>query len=148
MSAATSGGGPPPSGTGQALLVAVAYPFAIWAWCFALLGTATRFLAGENRVIRYLSDSSYWIYLIHLPLVVALQVWVSQWPTGWEVKYPLILTIAIPILLASYQLFVRSTFLGAWLNGRRYGRASRAPAPAASMASDVASARGRSDDVN
>jgi peptidoglycan/LPS O-acetylase OafA/YrhL len=148
MSAATSGGGSLPAATGEALLVAAAYPLAIWAWCFALLGTATRFLAAENRVIRYLSDSSYWIYLVHLPLVVALQVWVSQWPLGWEVKYPLILAIAIPTLLASYQLFVRNTFLGAWLNGRRYGRASRSPAPDARLVSDVAPARGRSDDVN
>ena len=148
MSSVTSGGGQLPSATGEALLVAVAYPLAIWAWCFALLGTATRFLSAENRVIRYLSDSSYWIYLVHLPLVVALQVWVSQWPLGWEVKYPLILAIAIPILLASYQLFVRNTFLGAWLNGRRYGGASRAPTLGAGVAADVAGVRERRDDVN
>jgi len=148
MSAATSGSGPPPSAPNEALLIAAAYPLAIWAWCFALLGTATRFLSAENRVIRYLSDASYWIYLVHLPLVVALQVWVSQWPLGWEVKYPLILAIAIPILSASYQLLVRNTFLGAWLNGRRYGRAFRAPTADASMVSDAAPAPGRSDDVN
>jgi glucans biosynthesis protein C len=121
MSAVTSGGMVLPSAPGSQLLVAAAYPLAIWAWCFALLGTATRFLSVESKVIRYLSDSSYWIYLVHLPLVVALQVLVSQWALGWQVKYLLILTIAIPTLLASYQLLVRKTFLGAWLNGRRYG---------------------------
>ena len=115
-----------PAETGERLLAAAAYPLAIWAWCFALLGTATRFLSAENRVVRYLSDSSYWIYLVHLPVVVALQVWVSQWLLGWQVKYPLILAIAIPILLASYQLLVRNSFLGAWLNGRRHGGAATA----------------------
>lgn len=121
MSAVTSGAMALPPGTGEQLAVAAAYPLAIWAWCFALLGAATRFLSQENRAIRYLSDASYWIYLVHLPLVVALQVWVSQWPLGWELKYPLILAIAIPVLLASYHLLVRNTFLGAWLNGRRFG---------------------------
>jgi len=131
MSAVTSGGAVLSSAPGEALLAAAAYPLAIWAWCFALLGTATRFLAAENRVIRYLSDSSYWVYLVHLPLVVALQVWVSQWPLGWQVKYPLILAIAIPILLATYQLLVRDTFLGAWLNGSRASeRVTRNVAPA------------------
>lgn len=118
-----------PLGTGAELLVALAYPLAIWAWCFALFGTATRFLSGESRVIRYLSDASYWIYLVHLPLVVALQVLVSPWPLAWQVKYPLILATAIPILLVSYQLVVRNTWLGVWLNGRRF--AGGAPVPAA-----------------
>jgi peptidoglycan/LPS O-acetylase OafA/YrhL len=148
MSAVTSGGAALPSTTGAGLLVAAAYPLAIWAWCLALLGTATRFLSAENKVIRYLADSSYWIYLVHLPLVVALQVWVSQWPLAWQVKYPLILAIAIPILLASYQLLVRNTFLGAWLNGRRYGAVSRTPTADANLALDGAAAEGRRDDVN
>jgi peptidoglycan/LPS O-acetylase OafA/YrhL len=118
-----------PQGIGQEILVALAYPLAIWAWCFALFGTATRFLSGESRVIRYLSDASYWIYLVHLPLVVALQVLVSPWALAWQVKYPLILAIAIPILLGSYQLLVRNTWVGGWLNGRR--AAGRASVPAA-----------------
>jgi peptidoglycan/LPS O-acetylase OafA/YrhL len=145
MSAITSGGASLPTTTGGGLLVAAAYPLAIWAWCLALLGTATRFLSAGNKVIRYLADSSYWIYLVHLPLVVALQVWVSQWPLGWPVKYPLILAIAIPTLLASYELLVRNTFLGAWLNGRRYGRAHTGDV---GVALDGAAAEGRRDDVN
>jgi glucans biosynthesis protein C len=130
MSAVTSGGASlPPAAEG--ILVAAAYPLAIWAWCFALFGTATRFLSAESSVVRYLSDSSYWVYLVHLPVVVALQVWVSQWPLGWQLKYALILVIAVPILLASYQLLVRNTFLGAWLNGRRYpGAAADRPSEA------------------
>jgi peptidoglycan/LPS O-acetylase OafA/YrhL len=108
------------------ILVAIAHPVAIWAWCLALLGTATRFLSAESQVIRYLSDASYWIYLVHLPVVVALQVWVSTWSLGWQVKYPLILAIALPLLVASYQLLVRNTWLGAWLNGRHHGRAANA----------------------
>jgi peptidoglycan/LPS O-acetylase OafA/YrhL len=131
MSAVTSGGAALPAAPGEELFAAAAYPLAIWAWCFALLGAATRFLSAENQAIRYLSDSSYWIYLVHLPLVVALQVWVSQWPLAWQLKYPLILAIAIPILVASYQLLVRNTFLGAWLNGSRASeRVTRNAVPA------------------
>lgn len=133
MSAVTSGA-ELPSALGESSLNAAAYPLAIWAWCLALLGTATRFLSGENCVIRYLADSSYWIYLVHLPVVVALQVWVTQWPLAWQVKYPLIVAVAIPILVGSYQLLVRNTFLGAWLNGRRYGGAAGTRAADAELA--------------
>jgi peptidoglycan/LPS O-acetylase OafA/YrhL len=122
MSGVASGELSLPTAALPGLLIAMAYPVAIWAWCLALLATATRFLSTESPVIRYLSDASYWIYLIHLPIVVALQVWVSTWSLGWQVKYPLILAIAVPLLVASYQLLVRNTWIGAWLNGRRYGR--------------------------
>jgi peptidoglycan/LPS O-acetylase OafA/YrhL len=120
MSAAVRDPASLPTDVGATLLRAFAYPLAIWVWCLALIGTATRFLSEERAIVRYLSDSSYWIYLAHLPLVVALQVLVSPWSLPWQAKYPLVVVVAFAILLPSYQLFVRNTLLGAWLNGRRY----------------------------
>jgi hypothetical protein len=79
MSAATRNPAPLSGDAGASLLRAFAYPLATWSWCLALIGMATRFLSEERRVVRYLSDSSYWIYLAHLPLVVALQVLASPW---------------------------------------------------------------------
>jgi hypothetical protein len=111
-----------PATTSMRIVIAMAYPLAIWTSCLALLGAATRFVSGESRIVRYLSDSSYWIYVIHLPIVGAFQVLVSPWSIGWQWKYPLVLSLAIPLLLASYHWLVRGTWLGAWLNGRRYPR--------------------------
>ena len=122
MSAATRDPASLSMDASSSLLRAFAYPLASWAWCLALIGMATRFLSDEHALVRYLSDSSYWIYLAHLPLVVALQVLVSQWTLAWPLKYTLIVVVALAVLLLSYQLLVRSTFLGAWLNGRRYPR--------------------------
>ena len=76
----------------------------------------------SRTVRRYLADASYWIYLAHLPLVMALQVAMSrvQWP--WFVEFALTLAVAMALLLISYDLFVRNGFIGAWLNGRRKPR--------------------------
>jgi glucans biosynthesis protein C len=122
MSAATRDPASLSMDTGASLLRAFAYPLATWAWCLGLIGLASRFLSDERPIVRYISDSSYWIYLAHLPVVVALQVLVSPWAVPWQVKYPLIVAAALAILLPSYQWLVRTTFLGAWLNGRRYAR--------------------------
>ncbi|MFI4934795.1 MAG: hypothetical protein ACHP7N_09280 [Caulobacterales bacterium] len=46
-----------------------------------------------------------------------------DWP--WFVKFPAILTIAFPLMFASYQLMVRHSFIGAILNGRRQPRPAR-----------------------
>jgi peptidoglycan/LPS O-acetylase OafA/YrhL len=132
MSAATRDPASLSTDTGASLLRAFAYPLATWAWCLALIGLASRFLSDERPIVRYASDSSYWIYLAHLPVIVALQVLVSPWAVPWQVKYPLIVVVALVILVPSYQSLVRNTFLGAWLNGRRYGRERETPAENAS----------------
>ena len=54
-------------------VLAVTYPLAIWSWTFAVIGLALRFLSDQSPVRRYIADSSYWLYLIHLPIVLVLQ---------------------------------------------------------------------------
>ncbi len=98
---------------------AASYTFAIWAWTFATIGMALRFLSQHSPVRRYIADASYWIYLIHVPLLMALQVAVSQLAWPWWIKFPLILGVAFSLMFASYQFFVRYSFIGAILNGRR-----------------------------
>ena len=63
--------------------------------------------------------------LIHLPIVMALQVWMSKWALPAEVKYVAILGISIPLMLLSYEVMVRYTFLGGLLNGRKRARPRR-----------------------
>lgn len=104
-------------------LYALSYCCALWAWIFGITGMAVRFLNRESKLLRYLADSSYWLYLMHLPLMAALQVLVGRWPLHWAVKFPLVLGASLFILLLSYHLLVRNTLIGQILNGRRYGRA-------------------------
>jgi glucan biosynthesis protein C len=112
---------PEPQGQ-RKLLYAIIYSVGVWAWCFALVGIALKFFSGFSAARRYLADASYWIYLVHLPLVVALQVVMAKlsWPT--IVEFPLLLAIAFGLMLATYHLFVRFSFIGAILNGRRKER--------------------------
>jgi glucan biosynthesis protein C len=109
---------------------AVCYGVAIWAWTIAIVGAALRFCSTESPVRRYVADASYWIYLIHIPVVMALQTVVAQWPLPWFVKYTAVLLVAFPIMLVTYQWLVRYTFVGAILNGRRYRAAATAGAVA------------------
>jgi glucan biosynthesis protein C len=111
-------------------MYAVCYVVAIWAWTLAIVGAALRYFSNESPVRRYVADASYWIYLIHVPLVMALQTLVAPWSLPWFVKYAAILLVAFPIMLVTYQWLVRYTFLGAILNGRRYRAAATAGAVA------------------
>lgn len=118
-----------PGVTQHAYAHAYAFGVAIWGWTLGLTGAALRFLSGYSAVRRYIADASYWVYLAHLPLVAALQVWLGQWPLHWGVKYPLILAVSFAVLFASYELLVRHTVIGSVLNGRKIPRRSPEPAP-------------------
>ena len=70
---------------------------------------------------RYLSDSSYWVYIVHLPLVFHL-TWLCLLVPIPLTAYPVVgLLLTLVVSYASYELMVRTTWLGKLLNGRRYG---------------------------
>ena len=54
--------------------------------------------------------------------------WWNPVPLHRTVKYPLQVAATL-VLLLSYRYLVRSTFIGATLNGRRYPRAMAAAEP-------------------
>ena len=90
-----------------------------WLMIYAHLGFFRRFFSGESRWVRYLSDSAYWLYLAHLPVVTGLQIWISDldWPI--IVKFTIVFMVTTGFLLVVYELLVRYTFIGAVLNGRK-----------------------------
>ncbi|MFM1943284.1 MAG: hypothetical protein RI897_2266 [Verrucomicrobiota bacterium] len=96
------------------------YAFAMWGFTLGCLGLFLHHVREESRTWRYIADSSYWVYLAHLPLVVSLQIWVAYWPVHWTLKYTAIIGIALPILYLTYHYFVRSTRIGRQLNGRTW----------------------------
>lgn len=97
---------------------AACYALATWSATFAVIGMAIRFMSGFSPVRRYVADASYWVYLIHLPIVVALQVGVARLDWPWPAKLATILAVGFTLMFASYQLLVRHSFIGRALGGR------------------------------
>jgi peptidoglycan/LPS O-acetylase OafA/YrhL len=104
-----------------------ALPQVLYAWLmsFAAIGFFRWLVPAESPTWRYLSDSAYWLYLAHMPLVIVLQQYSRDWPLPGTLKFLLVTMIATAILLVSYQLLVRHTPLGTLLSGPRRGRQSR-----------------------
>jgi len=91
-----------------------------------LIGLFLKCLERPWPAARYVSDASYWIYLAHFPLVIALEGALIPLALPAGVKFLLVLAIAIPLLLASYHFGVRYTAIGLFLNGKRHERPMRA----------------------
>ena len=101
---------------GVSALVQVSYAWLMSAGC---MGLFQRFLSRPRGWIRYLSDSSYWLYLVHLPMLFWLQGMTRSWPVSPFLKFVAVCVVATVLLLISYEALVRHTWLGALLNGRR-----------------------------
>lgn len=101
-----------------------AYMFAQWCGILAVVGFTMQYLHVASPRWRYLADASYWMYLIHFPIVMLLQAWMLSWPMHWSIKLSLILITVSVLLLASYHFLVRSTYIGVFLSGRKYPRLS------------------------
>ncbi|MCW3159238.1 acyltransferase family protein [Micropruina sonneratiae] len=109
-------------GASPAMLMAtlVAYPVAAWLWVYGLVGVAVTYLHRESPVLRYLADASYWVYLTHLGWVCTLQLVMADLAWPWPLKFLVILGGSLAATLLTYQVLVRSTRIGRWLNGRTY----------------------------
>jgi glucan biosynthesis protein C len=59
-----------------------------WFLTFALLGLFLRYASRPSARWRYMSDSSYWLYIMHLPVVVGMQVAFRPVPLPSIVKIP------------------------------------------------------------
>ena len=100
----------------------------VWLASFGAMGMFRWLFSRESPTMRYLSDSSYWLYLAHIPLVIYLQYAVRDWGAPAWVKCSVVCLVAGGVLLLSYQLLVRHTPIGWLLNGRK----KKQPAVAAS----------------
>ncbi|MEG2940667.1 MAG: acyltransferase family protein, partial [Thermomonas sp.] len=91
-----------------------------WMTLFCLLA-AKRWLDMRNAAMRWLADGSYWVYLAHLPILLAIQYPLLDVHLHWAAKFALSVAGTFLLSFASYQLLVRHTVLGRLLNGRRPG---------------------------
>jgi peptidoglycan/LPS O-acetylase OafA/YrhL len=106
---------------------AVLQPAYAWAMSLALIGLFHRFFARPTAGVAWFADASYWMYLAHVPLVLAAQIAVRDWPLPGGFKFLLILVGVTAVLLVSYAWCVRHTIIGRILNGPRAAVAAEPP---------------------
>lgn len=120
--------------TNDKAIAAAVTALAVYSSAFAAMGLCLRFLSGHSAVRRYLADASYWVYILHLPLVMLAQVWVQDWAGPWWLKLGGVSLGVFAVCLITYELLIRHTVMGRWLNGRRIPW--RRPSPVAAVAAE------------
>ncbi len=109
----------PPAAWWQGGVVAVLTAYLSVLLILAALLLGQRYLSGRSQWLSVVADASYWLYLVHLPLVIFLQTLLV--PYSWPVwlKLTTVLGGTLAPCLATYLVFVRYTPLGWMLHGKR-----------------------------
>jgi glucan biosynthesis protein C len=92
----------------------------VWLFVFGITGLFIRYNSKHSKRMRYISDSSYWVYLIHLPLTAIIPAFIWELPLPALVKFIIVLSLTTIICFVTYHYFVRKTFIGKFLNGKKY----------------------------
>ncbi len=101
----------------------------ICLWLYAMLasfltfsstGLTMQYFNKPNKVINYLAESSYWLYIAQIPIVVLAQDVFIKMPWPNIMQYLCVLSLTLIILLILYRFMVRHTWIGQMLNGTRH----------------------------
>lgn len=87
-------------------------PVAVTLGC---LGLAFRVPPAQRPALRFLVESSYWVYLVHYPVVLVLQVLLARaaWPA--VPKYLVVVGATFAVAFGSFRVLVYRSGLGPWL---------------------------------
>lgn len=91
----------------------------VWFFIFGFIGLFLRYFNKYSALGRYLSGASYWIYLIHFPIVFSLQALFINHNFNVYLKFLVVVSLTLFIAIVSYHYLVRDTFIGQFLNGKK-----------------------------
>ncbi len=102
------------------VLIVLSRSMLCWSMCFAFIGLTHRYLSQPRKSIRYLADSAYWVYWVHLPITFKLS-YMAQSVEGLNAltKSYIVLVFSSLLIFASYHWGVRYTWLGDYFMGCR-----------------------------
>ncbi len=103
-----------PAGHAAAGLVA-------WLMTLGAFGLALGAAPAGRAWLRSLVEASYWVYLVHYPVVLALQLGFAQLEWPGVVEYLLTVAVTFAFALATFHLVVRRSPLAPWLGAARPG---------------------------
>lgn len=103
----------------QRLLSAVLTAYlSVWLTLLSILA-GRRFLSARHSLLSFVSDSAYWVYLLHLPMVLFWQTFLIPLPWPMWLKLTAVLFGTTIPCLVTYVVFVRYTPIGWLLHGKR-----------------------------
>ena len=106
--------------TASHVLAVVVHGFTTWAFIYLFIGCALRFFDRESPWTLYTSQSSYWVFLLHLPVVCFVAWWLVPYDLPAIVKFLVVGGVTTLVCFATYHYWVQGSWVSEFLNGKRF----------------------------
>jgi Acyltransferase family len=90
-----------------------------WSWLFAILGFGMRVLAFDRPILRYANEGVLPFYILHQTVLVGIGYFIMTWEIPDALKWGIVFTSALFIIMALYTLLIRKYDLLRFLFGMK-----------------------------
>ena len=113
---------------GESLAV-VCVSSALFAWLTLLggIGLLLRGAAYWQGRLRFFSEASFWVYIVHVPIVGLLQTLLEPFRLPVTFKFAIVASVGLSASLATFEWLARYSVLGLIVNGTRKRLKSSSP---------------------
>jgi glucan biosynthesis protein C len=106
-----------PAPSASLLMALLGAYISVWM-IFVCLIAGKSLLNRGNAALRYLSDASYWTYIVHLPILFGIQYCLLDVELPWGIKFTASVLATVGLCLLGYHALIRRTLLGDLLGVR------------------------------
>lgn len=98
-----------PSGYNLKFLLFMAMrAFSVWCWCVAVLGLASKYLNFNHKLLPYLNEAVYPVYVVHLPIATIIAYHLVPLPLPSLVQFAIIVIFTLAVALLIFELIRRT----------------------------------------
>ena len=105
---------------GYHVFAVVSHALCTWALIWLFVGCALRFFDRPTPWALYASQSAYWVYLLHMPVVGFVCWLLAPVEVHAVVKFAVVVAVTTVVCFTTYHYWVQDSWLGAFLHGKRF----------------------------
>ena len=106
--------------TGYHLAAVVAHAFCTWTLIYAFTGWMLRLFDRESPWILYISQSAYWVYLVHMVFALLGAYLVAPFQLPGVVKFAIVFAFNTILCFTTYHYLVQRTWVSRFLHGKTF----------------------------
>jgi glucan biosynthesis protein C len=98
-----------------------------WCWIIGLLGTGSRLLNFNNKILSHANEAVLPFCILHHSVILLVGAYVVKWGSGIGTKFFIIAAVSMAIIMAIYELLVRRIYILRFLFGMKWKKVGAAP---------------------
>jgi len=91
-----------------------------WALIYFFIGCALRYFDTPANWTLYASQASYWVFLVHMPIVMIAAWALLPYDLPALLKFTLVVAFTATLCFSSYHFLVQRSWVSVFLNGKRF----------------------------